>query len=193
MHANTLQSFQENCDCMRIIITGAPATGKSLIARKLAEKLKLELIDIKEIVKQKHLSKGAEHEVDIKKLKAALGSLKRKDDYIIEGHLACEMRLPADFIFVLRTHPDVLRKRMKKRKYPKKKLEENLMAEMLDYCTQRTEKEYRKKPLELDTSAVTAEQAARKMAAAIKQKKKKLDSVNYSKELKAYLRLGGKS
>lgn len=192
-HANTLQSFQANCDCMRIIITGAPATGKSIIAKKLAEKLKLELIDIKKIVLQKGLSKGAEHEVDIRKLKTALDFLKRKRDYIIEGHLACEMSLPADFIFVLRTHPDVLRKRMKKRKYPKKKLEENLMAEMLDYCTQRAEKEYGKRPLELDTSAITAEKAAGKIAAAIKQKKKKLDSVNYSKELKAYLRLGGQS
>jgi adenylate kinase len=193
LHVNTSRYSQINCDCMRIIITGSPGTGKSIIARLLSRKMGLELVDIKKIVEQKKLCAGSSREVDIKKLAKALHFLKRKKDYIVEGHLACELRLPADFIFVLRTNPDVLGKRMAKRKYSKKKIQENLMAEMLDYCTQRVESVYRKKPLELDTTSRTAAKSAAEIEKAIKQKKKKLDSVNYSKELKAHLRLGRSS
>jgi len=180
-----------NWDNMRIIITGSPGTGKSLIAKMLAKKMKLELIDIKAIVRKEKLAKN--HEVDLKRLKSALSFLKKKKDYVVEGHLACEIRLPADYIFVLRTNPETLERRLAKRKYPKKKLDGNLMAEMLDYCTQRAEKVYRKMPLELDTSALIPAKAASRIETAIKQKKKKLDSVNYSRQLKDYLKLGGPS
>ena len=188
---NTSRYLLINWDSMRIIITGSPGTGKSIVAKLLAKKLGLELVDIKAIVRKKKLAKN--HEVDLSKLTSALGFLKKRDDYIAEGHLACEIRLPSDYLFVLRTNPKTLKKRLAKRKYPKKKLEGNLMAEMLDYCTQRAEKVYRKTALELDTSSLTAAKAASMLEAAIKQKKKKLDSVNYSKELKAYLNLGGPS
>jgi adenylate kinase len=172
---------------MRIVITGSPGTGKTRIAKALAKAMGLELIDIKRIVEQAGLDKGPEHEVDIKALSEALSFLKGKDDYVVEGHLACELRLPADHIIVLRTNPAVLRKRLAKRRYPKEKLEGNLMAEMLDYCTQRAEKEYRLMPLELDTSQLTPPQAIARIEAAIKHKKKKLDTVNYSKELEEHL------
>ena len=175
---------------MRIVITGSPGTGKSVVAKLLSKKLGLELVSIKDIVEQKKLSSGREHEVDIKKLEAAMRFLQRKKNYVVEGHLACELMLPADFIFILRTHPDILRQRMAKRRYRKKKIQENLMAEMLDYCTQRVGMVYRKRPLELDTTSKTPKESASEMEKAIKQKKKKLDSVNYSKELKEYLRLG---
>jgi adenylate kinase len=172
---------------MRIVITGSPGTGKTLIAKAVAKRMGLELIDVKKIVKKEKLDKGPEHEVDIKELSKALSFLKGKDDYVVEGHLACELRLPVDFLIVLRTNPDVMRKRLAKRRYPKEKLEGNLMAEMLDYCTQRAEKEYRLKPLELETSGLTPDKAAQRIESAIKQKKKKLDTVNYSKELELHL------
>ena len=173
---------------MRIVITGSPGTGKSEVARKLAVRLGLEFVDIKKIVRDKKLL-AKNYEVDIKKLARALSFLKNKRDYVVEGHLACEMKLPADFIFVLRTHPAKLKQRLAKRKYGKQKLEENLMAEMLDYCTQRVEQAYRKKPLELDTSQRSASESVRAIQKAIKQKKKKLDSVDYSGELVRYLKL----
>lgn len=173
---------------MRIVITGSPGTGKSEIARKLAMHLGLEFVDIKKIVRNKKLL-AKNHEVDIKRLARALAFLKNKKNYVVEGHLACEVKLPADFIFVLRTNPSKLRQRLAKRKYSKKKLEENLMAEMLDYCTQRVEQVYGKKPLELDTSQRSASESVRAIQKAIKQKKKKLDSVNYSGEIIKYLKL----
>ena len=187
---NTSRYSLINCDWMRIVITGSPGTGKTMIARLLSEKMGLELVSIKEIVEQNNLSSGRRHEVDIKKLASAMRLLQHKKDYVVEGHLACELRLPADFIFVLRAHPDILRERMAKRKYSKKKIQENLMAEMLDYCIQRVEHVYRKKPLELDTTSRTSTESASEIEKAIKQKKKKLDSVDYSEELKEYLKIG---
>lgn len=175
---------------MRIILTGSPGTGKSVIARKLSQMLGLELVDLKKVVrKNKLLGKG--HEVDVKKLARALVFLRRKKDYLVEGHLACEIKLPADHVIVLRTKPAVLRRRLSKRRYGKKKLDENIMAEMLDYCTQRVRKVYKRDPLELETAGKSVDACAEAIARAIKQKKKKLDSVSYSRELMRHLKLGG--
>ncbi len=177
---------------MRIVITGGPGTGKSTIAKKLSEIMGIELVDIREIVVENRLYTNAEgeKEVDIKKLRSfLLPLLRKKKDYIVEGHLACEMRIPCDFVFVLRSNAAVLRKRMKKRKYLPKKIEENVLAELLDYCTQRVVLVYRKKPLELDTSGRKAADSAEMLAEAARKRKKKLDSVDYSGELKKYLGL----
>jgi len=175
---------------MRIVITGSPGTGKSIVAMKLSGMLGIPLVQIRKVAVEKLLV-GKRHEVDIRRLAAALSFLKKQKDFVVEGHLACEMRLPADFVFVLRTNPETLKRRLAKRRYAKAKLEENLMAEMLDYCTQRCENVYGKKSLELDTSRLTPEKSAAKLAKAIKQKKKRLDCVDYSAYLRAYLRPGG--
>jgi len=171
---------------MRIILTGTPGTGKSAIAGELATKLGLKLFRITDIVKQK-MKLGRTHEVDLKRLAAILRFLSKEKNYIVEGHLACEIRLPADVLVVLRTRPDVLRKRMAKRGYGKRKIEENMMAEMLDYCTQRVDSVYKKRALELDTTRRTARSSAFTLKKAIMQKKKSIDRVDYSGYLKKYL------
>jgi len=163
---------------MRIIITGTPGTGKSVIATALARELGLEFISIKKIVLEKKLRErgGA---VDLKKLARALAFLRRKKNYVAEGHLACEIRLPADAVVVLRTKPEILRARLQKRGYGKRKMNENLVAEILDYFSQRVEKVYGCTPLELDTSSRSVAESVGLLARAIRLKKKKLDRVEY--------------
>ncbi len=168
---------------MRIIITGSVGTGKTTVASMLAERMELELIPIKNVVEREGLCEGPECEVDIARLASAMEFLDDKDDYVVEGHLACETRLPADFIFILRADPEVLEHRLAEREYSKEKLTQNLIAEMLDYCTQRAEKAYEKKPLELDTSGRTPEECVSVIEDAVKHNKKKLDSVDYSEAL----------
>lgn len=177
---------------MRIIITGTPGTGKTKIAQELAERTGWELVDLRKFVNQNNLFtiESGHKTVDTKQFrKSLLPHLRQFSDYIVEGHLACEIELPADFIIVLRTHPKTLKARMQKRKYNKKKLNENLEAEMLDYCTQRVEFVYGKTPLELDTTKRTVPQCATEILKAIKQRKIKIDSVNYAHELKVHIRL----
>jgi adenylate kinase len=176
---------------MRIVITGSPGTGKSTIARLLSKKMGIELIDIKALVNEKGLCQGPECEVDVLELARELEFLEEKEDFIVEGHLACEIELPAQFIIVLRTNPEVLKQRLSERGYPEKKLSENLMAEMLDYCTQRASAMYTRKPLELDTSERSPEQCAALIQGAVKNNKKKLDNVDYSASLSRLLGKGG--
>ncbi|MFH1520565.1 MAG: AAA family ATPase [Candidatus Micrarchaeota archaeon] len=167
---------------MRIIITGSPGTGKSTISKKLAVDLNLELIDIKKIVNTHKLA-NKKHEVDIRKLATSLKFLKNKKNFIVEGHLACEFFIPNDFVIVLRTHPNVLRKRLKKRRYNLKKIQDNVLTEILDYCTQRVIQVYKIKPIELDSTKRTIKSSINEIKKAIKQKKKKIDVVDYSRLL----------
>ncbi len=179
---------------MRIIITGTPGTGKTKVGRLLAKKARLPLVDIKEFVNENRIFKKEKGEktVDVAILKKKLlPHLSRLPAYIVEGHLACEFRIPADFVFVLRTHPKKLKQRLAKRKYSKAKLEDNLLSEMLDYCVQRVELVYGTAPLELDTTKRTAGVCVEKMLRAMKAKKKKLDAPDYTSELQSFLRLHG--
>jgi adenylate kinase len=182
----------------RIVITGTPGTGKTQTSRLLAKNMGLPLVEIKEFVDRNRIFKKEKGEkvVDVRKLgKKLLPHLARiartgkRNGYIVEGHLACELRIPADFVFVLRTHPKTLRKRLAKRRYKKAKLEDNLLSEMLDYCVQRTALVYKITPLELDTTGRTAGECAQIIKKAAKAKKKKLDAPDYSSELESFLRL----
>jgi adenylate kinase len=163
---------------MRIVITGTPGTGKSTIAPLLAKELNLQPISIRDIVlHHKLLEKN--RLVDIHRLSRVLHRVLVGDNYLVEGHLACEIPIKADFVFVLRTNPSVLKKRMLKRRYGKSKTEQNMIAEFLDYCTVLANRNYNKPPLEVDTSRRSPSQCVTLMVSAIKRKKKKLDRVSY--------------
>ncbi len=174
-----------------IIITGTPGTGKTVIAQALAKKIGFELIDIKKIVnenKKIYNMENGERVVDLTKLKKLiLKEIKQDKTVIIENHLLCELRLPAKFVFVLRCEPAILKKRLAMRKYQKKKIEENLLAEMLDYCTQLSRKNYKKSiVIELDTAKRNVNKCVAEIINVIKGRKKKIDDVDYSKELEEY-------
>jgi len=177
---------------MRIVITGTPGTGKTTVAAQMAKMLGLKLILIKDIVEKDKIY-TVENEEKIVDLEALAGLLKKmlKDEknFVLEDHLACEIKIPTDYIFVLRTHPVELKKRLSARRYKPEKLKENLLCEMLDYCVQRVMKIYGRRPIEIDTTKEKARSTTLKIIKIIKNKKKKGDKVDYSKELLRYLRL----
>lgn len=173
---------------MRILVTGTPGTGKSSVAREICRRKGWALLSLKGIAERHGCisgKEGRERVVGMGKLrKAALRELKGREGAVVEGHLGCEFSLPVDFVFVLRTRPSELRRRMEKRKYPARKIEENLMAEMLDYCSQVSERNYRVPVLELDTTRRTAGQTAKRIIAYLEKKVKKLDNPSWEKELR---------
>lgn len=172
---------------MRVVITGVPGTGKSEVAELVSAILRLKKISLAELIDRKMAVEIEEGEkvVDTKKLQKIVEDyFMGKDNYVVESHLACEVVIPADYVFVLRTNPDVLTKRLEKRKYSKKKIEENVEAEMLDYCVQRAEQVYCWRPVEIDTTKTTSAKAAEKIVLALKYKKRVVDEVDYSKELR---------
>ncbi|MEM3399293.1 MAG: AAA family ATPase [Candidatus Micrarchaeia archaeon] len=157
-----------------IIITGTPGTGKTSLARALAKRLGALFVSINGLVEEKKLwakIEGGCKVVRMAKLEEELRRMikecrKLGKRIVIEGHLGCELHVDADIVLVLRTHPEILRRRYARRKYRIEKIEENVMAEMLDYCVIMSEKNYRKaKIIEIDTSKTKLKDTLKKTLA----------------------------
>ena len=126
---------------MVIIVTGCPATGKTIIARKIAEKKKLRYIDVNQLIKDNKLysyysRKDMSYVVDVKKLNRFLIKLIKKDkEVVLDSHLS--HYLPHKYVdecIVTKCSLKELKKRLEKRKYPNKKIRDNLDCEIFDVC-----------------------------------------------------------
>ncbi len=170
---------------MIIAITGVPGTGKSTLAKLLSKKLGWGLLPANGLVKEKGLWTRKEKGVlvaDMGKLARALAvSLRGKRNLILEGHLLCEMKLRVDALVVLRTSPKILRRRLGKRHYPQEKIDENVLAEALDYCTLKAEANY-KKIYEIDTTGSIAKSLSR-LEKIARGKKTEPAKIDWSQEL----------
>lgn len=172
---------------MRILITGTPGTGKSEVAEWLGDMTGWEVLHISELAEKAHAVRVAakgEKLVDMAKLRNYLVPIVReREDVIFEGHLGCEIPCPADLVIVLRTNPFELERRMKARGYFREKIDENVMAELLDYCYQLAEQNYSCKVLELDTTGKESKESAERIYDYINGEISALDSVDWEKYL----------
>ena len=127
------------------VITGVPGTGKTTLARSISKRLKNSIvISANNIAKDKGLLIKKDIDgafpVNIKKLNKSIlavinkNNIKNKKYIILEGHLLCEMKLKGATVIVLRSHIKQLELRLKARKYPLKKISENILSEATDYC-----------------------------------------------------------
>ena len=129
-----------------IIITGTPGTGKTVLAKDLAEKLSYSCVDVNKIIAKYHISEGYDEKrktkiIDTKKLSKSLikeiSSLKKTkvEGIIIDSHLSHYLpKKYADLCIVTKCDLKTLKKRLKKKKYHKDKIRENLDAEIFDVC-----------------------------------------------------------
>ena len=126
---------------MVIIVTGTPGTGKTTYAKKLAEEKSLVYVDVTLLIKENKLFEKYDKKmdcvvVDIKKLnKELIKFIKKNDKVVIDSHLS--HYLPpryVDLCIVTKCDLKTLEKRLKKRKYSKAKIRENLDAEIFDTC-----------------------------------------------------------
>jgi adenylate kinase len=133
---------------LRLVLTGTPGTGKTSIARAIAKKTGAKLIDANALVKRGGLwANRAKREADLAALKKEIlreikASLAAREGFVAEGHLLCEFRVPCDACVVLRCEPRVLSRRLKARGYARRKIAENVLCEILDYCLVRSERAY---------------------------------------------------
>lgn len=116
---------------MKIAVTGTPATGKTSISKKLAKELGYKYVDLNNIIKKRKLYEGYDkkektYDVDIKQLK----KISLPADTVVDGHLSHFMKV--DMILLLRVAPQALKKRMQKKGWSAKKIEDNIIAESID-------------------------------------------------------------
>lgn len=150
---------------MIITITGTPGTGKTYIAKKLIGK-NFRYIDLNAIIKKEKLydsydRKAKTYDVDEKKLKIIdkrfseykekeiklkknmniielKEKLKNKKGIIIDSHLS--HFLDSDLCIVVKADIKTISKRLKKRKYSKKKIKDNIESEIFDICLEDAKK-----------------------------------------------------
>ena len=127
------------------IISGTPGTGKSTLAKKLDKKEKAVHIDVNTLIKKEKIFDKYDKKlktmiVDIRKLITRLEKLikeyqKKQQDIIIDSHLAHYLnpKLVSRCI-ITKCNLKTLKRRLEKRGYSKKKVRENLDAEILDVC-----------------------------------------------------------
>lgn len=133
-----------------LLIRGTPGTGKSTLAKYLAPKLKLKILDLKPLLKK--TAEGYDQKkncliINTKKLSKEILKIikKEKQTLIISTHL--DLPLPKKYIKIclITCCSDLkkLKKRLEKRKYSPEKIKENLESEIFSVCLEEAkEKNY---------------------------------------------------
>lgn len=124
-----------------IIVSGSVCTGKTKVSKLIAKKYKLKYVDVNKLIKkyklyEKYDRKLKTYLVDIKKLnKFLIKLIKGNKNLVIDSHLSHYLpRKYVDLCIITKCGLKVLERRLKKRKYSKGKIRENLDAEIFDVC-----------------------------------------------------------
>jgi adenylate kinase len=131
---------------MNIIVTGSPGTGKTTLAKNLAKYFSYDLLNEKDFALQHKIGEfndSNELEIPVKEFeKEANKFLSKKQNFILEGHVVCEMRLNVDKVILLRVDPELLELRLETRNYPPEKIMDNVFVEGIEYCKKHLLKNY---------------------------------------------------
>ena len=125
-----------------LIVTGTPGTGKTVLARLIAAKEKSELVNLGELIKKKKLYHEYDRSrqsyiIDEKLLRKSLLNLfnsRRGNGLVIETHWLGKFmpRRRGMTAVVIRTDPVILARRLERRGWAKRKIWENVEAELID-------------------------------------------------------------
>ena len=130
-----------------IVITGTPGTGKSVISKLVGKRLNLPVIDLNQYIKENRLydsydRKRKTYVFDIKNLEKTVNKFEKNS--IIESHMAHFIpRKYVDIVFVFRTNPAILEKRLKKRNWSSTKISENVEAELIGLISYEANKRHK--------------------------------------------------
>lgn len=132
-----------------ILITGTPGTGKTTLADELAQSTGLSYLNISQFVKENNLYESYDEEyecyiLDEDRLIDEIDEQMREGGNIVEYH-SCDF-FPErwfDIVFVLRTDNSILYKRLEKRNYSQKKIQENVQCEIFQTILDEAKNSYR--------------------------------------------------
>jgi adenylate kinase len=160
-----------------IIISGTPGCGKTSVAKVLSDTLKAQLLSLSELA----ISDKFSFEYDFKR-KTYIVDFDTFLPYILEKVQEIRQNNPPflimeshfsdiipddliDYVFILRCDPDVLIKRLEKKDYNFRKINENVQAEILGSCISYFIQKELKNPLfEIDTTNLSIKTVARIIA-----------------------------
>lgn len=178
---------------MILSISGTPGVGKTTIARILAEKLGYEYVSLRDFALRHGIGEGEEElEIDVDELVKATKKEFEGRNVVFDGHLS--HLIPSDFVIILRLHPRLIGERLSKRGYPKKKVSENVEAELVDVCLVEAI-ESNENIIEVDTTNKTPEEIVEEilnlMKAGVKRRFGIVDWSEVYDDVIPYLNLGG--
>ena len=133
-----------------IIVTGTPGTGKTTISKFICKKFNYKYIDVNRLIKKHNLRDGYDKKrrcyiIDEKKLCRILikeinnqKNSATKQNFcgiVIDSHLS--HYLPKEYVelcIVVKCNLKTLEQRLKKRRYNKGKIRDNIDCEIFDIC-----------------------------------------------------------
>jgi adenylate kinase len=126
-----------------LLLSGSPGTGKTAAAKYLEQQYGWKRISLTEFVVDHHLYESEDPDRDTKIIDEEAVQEAVRDycnsldgNVVIEGHYADLFEFPEiKLAIIIRCHPNVLQKRLNNRKYSKKKIKENIQAEIVADCT----------------------------------------------------------
>ncbi|MBI2076489.1 MAG: adenylate kinase family protein [Candidatus Aenigmarchaeota archaeon] len=174
---------------MIVSISGTPGTGKTAVAKVLVKRLDANLISISKLLNE--LDSGWDKSrktkiIDVKDLQKTVKKhlVKRKIN-IIDGHLS--HLIDSDIVIILRCNPRVLEKRLNRKEWSKRKIKENVEAEILDEISAES-----KNACEIDTSNKKPDAVAVIIGRILKNPKKykhlRIGNIDWSEKYKEYLK-----
>ena len=166
---------------MIVYITGCPGTGKTTIAFEVSKIINWKVINLGNFSIEKGFILGFDEElssyiVDVDSLSKYLEKFlaESQENFIFDSHFV--VKIPERFnplIFVLRCEPFELIKRLINKGFSRKKVCENVLAEILDFCLYEALEVYGTNRVhEVDTSGKSIEYVTREILSVISGEKK---------------------
>lgn len=173
-----------------ILITGTPGVGKTATCRFVKKMSKIPFIDLNQLVLNKNLTLGYDEKrncfiADFDTIsKDVLEEMKllKNNTVILDGHYAVQVANTEmiKIAFVLRCDPNVLEDRLRKRGYSKRKIAENIMAEILGVCLNDVLNYFDpKKVYQIDATKLSSIEVATKIIDKLRNKNLKSEKIDW--------------